>query len=392
MIVLQGGIDIMLKKFTVENYKNFLEPVTIDFCNVGGYQFNTNCLCDDYIGKMLVYGRNGTGKTNLCNAIIDIAISSVYLINNESNSFLNADSKNESAKFSYVFQFAKNELEYTYEKSSMAQYSFEALLLNGIEIFRFDYIQNTYSYENLNLISAETIVVERFLESKNNENIEGIEAENSISFLRWIFGNAVFSNESPILELRSFINRMRASSISTLNRAFMRKKDAFFDSLLNKNNLSKLEEFLNDMGVNCKLESKKLPDGQIELYFKYKRLIPFFENASSGTIVLFNLYRRLVTSMKNMSFCYMDEFDAFFHYEMSERFLNYFKEKFPNCQMVFTTHNTNLMANEIMRPDCIFILSQKGELTPLNRATTRELREGHNLEKMYISGEFDRYE
>ena len=382
----------MLKKFTVENYKNFLEPVTIDFSNVGGYQFNTNCLCNDYIGKMLIYGRNGTGKTNLCSAIVDIAVSPIYLMNNESNSFLNADSENDSAKFSYVFQFGKNELEYTYEKSSMAEYCFEMLSLNGIEIFKFDYVQNTSSYANLNLISAETIVVERFLESKNNENIEGIEAENAISFLRWIFGNAVFSIDSPILELRNFINRMRASSISALNRPFMRKKDVFFDSLLDRDNLNKLETFLNDMGVNCKLESKKLPDGQIELYFKHKRLIPFFENASSGTIVLFNLYRRLVTSMQNMSFCYMDEFDAFFHYEMSERFLNYFKENFPNCQMIFTTHNTNLMANEIMRPDCIFILSQKGELTSLNRATTRELREGHNLEKMYISGEFDKYE
>lgn len=383
----------MLKKFTVENYKNFLKPLTIDFSNVGGYQFNTSCLCKEkYIGKMLIYGRNGTGKTNLCNAIVDIAVSPLFLYNNESNSFLNADSENDYAKFSYVFQFGVDELEYTYVKSSMSEYSSETLILNGIEIFHFDYVQNSHMCHNLNLISAETIVVERFLEAKNSENSEGVEAENSISFLRWLFGNGLFPNDSPVLELRSFINRMRASSISSLNRTFPRRRDSFFDSLLDKNNLSRLETFLNDMGVDCHLVSKRLPDGQIELYFKHKKLISFFENASSGTIVLFNLYRRLITSMQNMSFCYMDEFDAFFNYEMSERFVNYFKEKFPNCQMIFTTHNTNLMANEIMRPDCIFILSQKGELTSLNRATTRELREGHNLEKMYISGEFDKYE
>ena len=45
-----------------------------------------------------------------------------------------------------------------------------------------------------------------------------------------------------------------------------------------------------------------------------------------------------------------------------------------------------------MRPDCLFILSGDGRLTPLNEATARELREGHNLEKMYISGEFKNYE
>lgn len=40
----------------------------------------------------------------------------------------------------------------------------------------------------------------------------------------------------------------------------------------------------------------------------------------------------------------------------------------------------------------MFILSRKGKLTSLYNATTRELREGHDLEKMYISKEFDKYE
>ena len=41
---------------------------------------------------------------------------------------------------------------------------------------------------------------------------------------------------------------------------------------------------------------------------------------------------------------------------------------------------------------CLFILSREGNLTALCNATQRELREGHNLEKMYISGEFEKYE
>lgn len=41
-----------------------------------------------------------------------------------------------------------------------------------------------------------------------------------------------------------------------------------------------------------------------------------------------------------------------------------------------------------MSPDCLFILPSEGKLTALCDATGRELREGHNLERMYISGEF----
>lgn len=88
----------------------------------------------------------------------------------------------------------------------------------------------------------------------------------------------------------------------------------------------------------------------------------------------------------------MDEFDAFYHYEMSEKVIKYLCYKYPSCQIIMTTHNTNLMTNRLMRPDCLLILSRDGMLTALNNATLRELREGHNLEKMYISGEFDAYE
>ena len=145
------------------------------------------------------------------------------------------------------------------------------------------------------------------------------------------------------------------------------------------------------MGINCRLELKKLPDGQKELYFSHNKLIPFFENASSGTLALVNLYRRFLINSEP-SFIYLDEFDAFYHYELSNKVLLLLKKRYPNCQLIMTTHNTNLMSNKILRPDSIFILAQNGRLTNLQNATNRELREGHNLEKMYISGEFDSYE
>jgi len=380
----------MLRQFIVENYKNFGNPLIIDFDAIGGYQFNKDCLCDDAIGKMLIYGRNGTGKTNLGRAILDIAMASGFLIRNDKSNFLNADTEKEYASFSYTFQFGKDKILYKYDKTSYANYKSETLFLNDIEIFNFDYTKDFYFCDNLKEISAETIVLDRFIESKKEPPMEDTSTEVSISFLRWLFSNVPFSNESPISEMRNYIGKMRSVSTS-MYLPIVFRNDSFIDSL-NDDSLAEFEKFLNEMGVDCKLQVKELPDGQKELYFKHKKLVPFFENASSGTLALYNLYKKIVSTTRSMSFCFFDEFDALFHYEMSERFLNYFKQNYPKCQMIFTTHNTNLMSNYVMRPDCLFILSQKGEITPLNKATTRELREGHNLEKMYISGEFNRYE
>ena len=103
------------------------------------------------------------------------------------------------------------------------------------------------------------------------------------------------------------------------------------------------------MGIECKLILKKLPDGQRELYFAHEQLVPFYENASSGTLALAELYRRLIPKVWDASLIYLDEFDAFYHYEMAENVIRFFKHKYPKCQMIMTSHNTNLMTNRIMR-------------------------------------------
>ena len=146
------------------------------------------------------------------------------------------------------------------------------------------------------------------------------------------------------------------------------------------------------MGIERRLTLEKLPDEQRVLYFAHEILVPFYPNASSGTVALVNLYRRLIPRVWDASFIYLDEFDAFYHYEMAENVIKFFKRRYPKCQIIMTSHNTNLMTNRLMRPDCLFILSSTGTLTALCDATPRELREGHNLEKMYISGEFEKYE
>ena len=384
----------MLKRFTVRNYKNFKNEVTIDFSNTAAYQFSTDCIYDGLISKMLIYGRNATGKTNLGRALTDIR----YTMFNvpgfiSDNVFLNADSKEESAVFSYEFDFEGQKLVYEYARFSTRELQWEKLLIDDIKIFDCDFALKRYDFDNLEYVHAETVNADRYIQSlEAGEDAEGI-VESKLPFLRWLVSNSALKNDSVLIKLSHYVGRMTVISAGNAMRFRSRRiYDGFFETLENDDKLRDLEDFFNTMGIECNLILERLPDGDRVLYFSHEKLVPFFDTASSGTLALFDLYRRLMPSVREPSFIYLDEFDAFYHYEMAENVIKFFKKKYPRCQVIMTSHNTNLMTNRLMRPDCLFILSRSGTLTALCNATERELREGHNLEKMYISGEFEQYE
>lgn len=383
----------MLKKFQVSNFRNFKDTITIDFGKTGGYQFNQDCVHNQLISKMVIYGRNATGKTNLGEALFDINknLDSFMIKSSDRGIYLNADSDKPYAQFVYVFQFGSREVTYRYRRSDEYSLIDEEFFLNDSRCFYCNYLTEEFSFANLHSLDAETAKVERFLQSLNTSDEESSVLSRTPAFLRWLINNTALKSDALLLQLSDYVNRMSSMSANSSMVWSSRMIQRFIDMFEDPEELKAFENFLNGMGIEGKLVCEKTPDGRAQLYFKHEKLIPFFETASSGTMSAFNFYRRLKIN-KNPSLLYLDEFDAFYHYEMSENVVRFIKSMFPQCQVIFTSHNTNLLTNRLWRPDCLFILSRSGQFTALCDATPRELREGHNLEKMYISGEFDRYE
>lgn len=382
----------MLKKFRVRNYKNFKNDIEIDFGKPGGYKYNTDCLTGNMLGKILLYGRNATGKTNFGDAITDIRL---ILGNNPFQEFkevLNADSDEVESFFYYEFQFDNDIVSYEYTRDKNGFVASEKLLINEKPVFRvkMDPLKIFIFNDNPEGLSADSLQIEEYIKINTSNKLK-IDVQMQVPFLRFIFSNCPIEAESPLKKLSYFVNGMMCSSVLSQIVAPRITSSKFVEYLAKEDRLSDFEDFLNAMGVDCELEIVSSYE-RYELFFKHKKLVPFFETASSGTRTLYNLYKLMVTWDEELSFLYLDEFDAFYHFEMSENILCYLKERYPDKQIIMTTHNTNLMTNDLMRPDCIVILSHEGKITQLNEATERELREGHNLEKLYISGEFEEYE
>ena len=89
--------------------------------------------------------------------------------------------------------------------------------------------------------------------------------------------------------------------------------------------------------------------------------------------------------MSVASFVFIDDFGAFYHFKSA---FEVCKQLFSlNCQVYISSHNTYLMMNDVLRPDCIFLLSNN-RIKSLQTCTEKELRFGHNIEKIYRAGAF----
>ena len=372
--------DSMLEKFSVKNYKNFKDEIIIDFKEKRDYQFNKNCIKDGVLNKAIIFGNNGEGKSNLGYAIFDIVgtLTDKYTIPEQSNDFLNADSDSKEAEFSYKFKFDKDVVEYNYKKSEFKKMTFEELYINNEKIYEYDFAKKSLNYANMKLIQAETL------------NFEYYEA--NIAVLRYIANNTTQADDSIVKKIMQFVTKMLwFRSIRGNNFIGIEIEYTNIAEWIIANNLVKeFNEFLKEkakLDLNLgKAELMGTKNINILIERHIKRPLAFNNVASSGTHSLL-LYFYWYKHFKDIKFLFIDEFDAFYHFELSINIIKNLIE-YDNMQTVLTSHNTIIADNNLLRPDCYFILKD-GNMKSFSDSTDRELREGHNLEKMLRQGEFN---
>lgn len=375
----------MLTYFSVIGFKNFKEKIVFDLKNISRYTFNEKQIKNNTINKGIIYGKNGEGKSNLGEAIFDIELNLMLTVSvpdlNIYKPTLKGIYKNmeydKDVEFEYHFEFDNDEIVYRYSKKESMYVNKEKLYIN----------------KKLLLSNNEGDVTCYIKEAENvnfaNKNIKS-------SALFFLFNFIKFDENNILNKLFSFLKGMlwfRCLNQGNEAMGAQTRYDYIEDTIVRKNKLTEYQLFLNSFGLNYQLQSRQITNPffpQQKIYTIEtkigKNTAPLNMLLSTGSIAL-ELYFYWSITFSTVTFLFIDEFDAFYHYEISESIIKLLNEQI-NFQSFVTTHNTSLMSTKLMRPDNLFLISNN-KIKPLCDCTTSELRNGHNLEKIYKEGGFD---
>ena len=372
----------MIKSFSVSNFKRIEKNATIDFSKVKNYEFESGCIKDGLINTAVLLGKNGSGKTSLVTAMFDIVYNltdNFVNLNNYSN-YLNLSADSNTAVFRYVFLFDGTDVVYTYRKTNISAFVAEKLEIGGKTVLEYD---------------RERGDTKLYLDIPGTENLEKNLEKIQISAVKYVKSNTVVGDSEQFklfLSLFSFVEKMLLFwSLET--RSFTgfsaRPNRNIVEEIVSRNHFKDLQDFFNEAGIEQELVHKNI-GGAEQLFFKFPhdRLLEFTSACSTGMSSLLLLYYWLEDindKTKSPCFVCIDEFDAFYHFELSRFILN--KLKGADCQVLLTTQNTTLLGNDVLRPDCYFLF-ENGRISNLPNRTDKELRFVHNIEKLYRGGTF----
>lgn len=307
-------------------------------------------------------------------------------------------------------------------------FNFEPFKFDGFENkpsqFLIDFVCENVEYEYSFELTREKIVRESLYHYPVGRRAKVFvrEADGKYSFGSGIVAKPMdvalnTSNKNLFLSRASSMNRDVAQK---LYRYFLNQ---FLLGLVNVNDLIVLDSFkmykkvilkaleICDTDItDIEVRKEQVPApvlpmaGQTELSFKLVDVLRFktvhrnqsdvmFDldmEESNGTRKLFQILIRLLDVVKNKKSIMMDEFDMGLHTRLADFILDLIHAS-PNSQLLFTSHNTNLIDVKRLRRDQIVFVnkSEQGATSVYSLYDFKDFRENMDAEKGYIQGRFD---
>ncbi len=438
----------MLIQFTVENFLSFRDQVTFSMVGVQSDQQHPEHLAIDHAGKgrpvlpiAAIYGANGAGKSNLIEAVSFAKELIVQGTRGRQSismpTFKLGDYSHKPSRFEFIFTSQGNQYSYGFKLNKeqiLEEWLYGVPAGKKKEVLYFERItsatkKTTVEYglilkrrsekrgQFLDFIAQGTRPNQLFLTEAIDRNIDDL-----VPVFNW-FDNVltIISAESNCVALEAMISIDK--SFTEFLGEFLHTSGVGIDSI----RLEKVELDINNLLLNMSDESKddilknlneqdaqgvivfneegdysvifKELDGNLsKLHLKTMHsgeggnLVDFeMEEESEGTQRLIHLAPIIFMLQKESErIVFLDELDRRLHPLISHRFLaSVMNCRGQNNQMIFTTHDTNILDLDLFRRDEIWFVekNQQGASTLYSLAEFK-IRPDLKLEKGYLNGRF----
>ena len=134
------------------------------------------------------------------------------------------------------------------------------------------------------------------------------------------------------------------------------------------------------------------PQLKITTFHRNNPEVPFdfYSEESSGTQEFFHMMLTILNIIKGNKVLLIDEISMGLHVNLVEYILNLF-HKSESAQLIFSTHNTNLLNMRKLRKDQVYFVNKRddGSSEMYSLFDFKDFRENMDAEKAYLQGRFD---
>lgn len=414
----------MLLEFTVNNFRSIKNSATFsmltaskddrNFFNVGKY---------DLLTSAVIYGANASGKSNILKAMAfmrnmvlnkEKVIQSTDVLSHDPFR-LNTTTQDASSSFEIIFFIDTVKYRYGFEADKTTVYSEwlyedttgkkEAKLFYRDEEEK-HYVNPNRFKEGFVFFDSSTSKIKIAKNQLFIWKCDQDEGEISKSILNW------FSRFNLIdgLDHRGYINytmkKMEDETFKSEIVKLVKTADIGIEDIKLQTEDIPLD-VLEKMPLSDKFKEEILKDGGLQsialnTYHKVydehndeigKAIFELDDEESVGTRKFFNMSAPIINTLQEGKILLIDELDASLHPILTKHLIRLFNDEKINtkrAQLIFATHDTNLLKPYIFRRDQIWLCEKDkyGATQTYSLAQIKGVLKNEDFEKQYIQGKY----
>lgn len=416
----------MLLQFSIKNFRTFKEKATLSLV-ASNYDKATrekdNVSVDDkfdlrLLKSAVIYGANASGKSKLLEAF---KFMKHFVLNSSKESkkndkinvepfLLNTETQNEPSEFEIIFTY--NDVLYRYgfettKEKVVSEWLYQKPKTKEIELFYRD--GNNFEPHGRNFTKGKVILKEGLL--RDNALLLSVAAQfndpTSISLLNWFeeleiisglneydFKNNTIEKIKNDKERYKILEFLKAADLGIQDISYEEFSSSFNDEM--KKKLKELKEQMKEIDPEAFSDIStyhNVYDSNNKIVNKANFSVNSDE--SNGTKKFLYLSGTIIDTLENGGILIADELDSKLHPNLVCKIVSLFNSKpanKKNAQIIFNTHDTNLLSSGLFRRDQIWFTDKNkygvAQLYSLADFKSEDVKKIELFEDNYIQGKY----